>query len=158
MKQNTAAEKLIKKHPKWTQWIEKPRLLRLGNLILTNRRLLFLHQVPPSPEITAMKNQEVNFPLETNLNNAFRLNQNNFQIPLSSIGNVRIGAFNWNPMPHVCLTVIYFDGINTASRSASFQFIRPIKQTILKPQIVVVIGWVKAINQAIKNAETPDTK
>jgi hypothetical protein len=91
--------------------------------------------------------------METVLNYAFTLNRDNFQIPLEAIGNIRIGTFNWNPFPHICLTVTYFDGKQTRSKSASFQFIRPIKQTILHPQLIVDIGWVKAIKQAIKNAD-----
>ncbi len=158
MKQNTEAERIIKEHRRWTQWIENPRAMWLGNLVLTNRRLIFLHKIQSSPDVKDNIQKLADAPIATVLNYAFTLNRNNFQIPLSSIGKVRIGAFNWNPFPHVCLTVIYFDGKQTSGKSASFQFIRPIKQTILKPQIVVGIGWVKTINQAIKNAEPPKIK
>ncbi len=154
MKQNTEAERIIKEHRHWTQWIKNPRAMELGNLVLTNRRLIFLHKIQSSPDVKDNIQKLADAPMETVLNYAFTLNRNNFQIPLSSIGNVRIGAFNWNPFPHVCLTVIYFDGKHPSSKSSSFQFIRPIKQTILKPQIVVGIGWVRAINQVIKNAGT----
>jgi hypothetical protein len=158
MKQNTEAERIIREHRHWTQWIEKSRLLQLGNLVLTNYRLIFLHKIQSSPDVKDNIKKLADAPMETVLNYAFTLNRNNFQIPLSSIGNVRIGTFNWIPFPHICLTVIYFDGKHTMSRSASFQFIRPIKQTILKPQIVVGIGWVRAIKQAMKNTDTLNTK
>jgi hypothetical protein len=153
MKQNTETEIIIKEHRRWTQCIEKPRIMRLGNLVLTNRRLIFLHQIQSGPDVKDNIQKLADAPMETVLNYAFTLNRNNFQIPLSSIGNVRIGTFNWSPFPHVCLTVTYFDGIHTASKSASFQFIRPIKQTILKPQIIVGVGWVRAIKQAMNNAD-----
>ena len=153
MNSNTEQEKIIKEHRKWTQWIEHPRALRLGNLVLTNRRLIFLHQIQSSPDVKDNIKKLADAPTETVLNYAFSLNRSNFQIPLSAIGKIRIGAFNWMPLPHVCLSVIYFDGKHTASKLASFQFIRPIKQTILNPQLFVDIGWVRAINKAMKNAD-----
>ena len=158
MKQNTEAERTLKEHRRWTQWIENPQAMRLGNLVLTNHRLIFLHKIQSSPDVKDSIKKMADAPLETVLNYAFTLDRNNFQIPLPSIGNVRTGSFNWNPFPHVCLTVIYFDGKHPSSKSASFQFIRPIKQTILKPQIVVTIGWVRAIKKAMENAETIETK
>jgi len=154
MKQNSEAERIIKEHRHWTQWIGFPRFMRPGNLVLTNKRLMFLHQIKSSQEITDNIRKLADAPMETVLNYAFTLNRDNFQMPLSAIINVRIGTFNWNPMPHVCLTVTYFDGRHKANNSVSFQFIRPIKQTVLNPQIAVVIGWVRAIKQAIKNSET----
>jgi hypothetical protein len=154
MNQNTEAEIVIREHRRWTQWIERPRAMRLGNLVLTNHRLIFLHQIQSSPTVQENIKRLADSPMETVLNYAFTLNQNNFQIPLSSIAGVRIGTFNWNPFPHICLTVIYFDGKNTDSKLASFVFLRPIKQTILHPQIIVDIGWIRAIKQAMKKAET----
>ena len=153
MSSNTEPEKIIKEHRKWTQWIERPRAMRLGNLVLTNHRLIFLHQIQSSPDVKDNIKKLADAPTEAVLNYAFSLNRSNFQIPLSAIGKVNIGTFNWTPFPHVCLSVIYFDGKHTASKSASFQFIRPLKQTILNPQLFVDIGWVQAINKAMKNAD-----
>jgi hypothetical protein len=153
MNPNTEPEKIIKEHRKWTQWIERPRAMRMGNLVLTNRRLIFLHQIQSSPAVKDNIKKLADAPTETVLNYAFSLNGSNFQIPLPAIGKVTIGTFNWTPFPHVCLSVVYFDGKHTNSKSASFQFIRPIKQTILNPQLIVDIGWVQAINKAIKNTD-----
>ena len=153
MGKNKEPERIIKEHRKWSQWIETPRALRLGNLVLTNRRLIFLHKIESSPDVKDNIKKLSDAPTETVLNYAFSLNSSNFQIPLSAIGKVRIGTFNWTPLPHVCLSVIYFDGKHTSSKLASFQFIRPIKQTILNPQLVVDIGWIRALNKAIKNAD-----
>ncbi|MDD5288891.1 MAG: hypothetical protein PHY28_07280 [Dehalococcoidales bacterium] len=151
-KQNTEAERILKEHRRWTQWIVNPRAMRLGNLVLTNRRLIFLHKIQSSPEVNDNIKKLADAPIETVLNYAFTLNRDNFQIPLYAIGSVRIGTFKWNPFPHLCLTVIYFDGRQTRQKSASFQFIRPIKQTILHPQIAVDVGWIRALKQAIRNA------
>jgi len=151
---NPDAERILKEHRKWTQWIAHPRILPLGNLVLTNRRLIFLNKIQSSPQVKENIRTLADSPTETVLNYAFTLHKDNFQIPLSAIGSVRVGTFRWNPLPHLCLSVVYFDGINPSSGTVSFQFIRPIKQTILKPQLIVDIGWVRAINKAIKENES----
>jgi hypothetical protein len=151
--QNTEAERILKEHRRWTQWIENPRAMRLGGLVLTNRRLIFLHKIESSPDIKDNIKKLADAPIETVLNYALTLNRSNFQIPISSIGNARIGALNWNPFPRVCLKVTYFDGKHPATKRVLFQFVRPIKQTILNPQIVVDIAWVRTIKQAMKEAD-----
>ena len=154
MGKNTEPEKIIKEHRKWTQWIETPRKLQLGNLILTNRRLLFLNKISSSPEVTENIKKLADAPTESVLNYAYTLNRDNFQIPLSNVIGLKIGAYNWTPIPHVCLSIVYVDGKNLTTRMRAFQFIRPYKQTILKPQFILVIDWIRAIKQTIKNADT----
>lgn len=146
-------EYIIKEHRHWTQWIVNRFAKRLGNLVLTNHRLMFLHKIQSSPEVSDHIKKLADSPMENVLNYAFTLNRDNFQMPLSNIAGVKIGLFNWNPFPHTCLTVVYFDGKQAVSRAASFQFIRPIKQTILNPQIAVDINWIKTINKAIRDVE-----
>ena len=154
MGKNKEPERIIKEHRKWSQWIETPRALRLGNLVLTNRRLIFLHKIESSPEVKDNIKKLADAPIESVLNYAYTLNKSNFQIPLSNITSLKIGAFNWTPIPHVCLTIIYVDRKYLTNRMVSFQFIRPYKQTILKPQIILVFEWIRAIKQAITAAET----
>jgi hypothetical protein len=147
---NTEPERIIKEHRKWTQWIETPRALRLGNLVLTNRRLIFLNIIQSSPDVKENIKKLADAPVETVLNYAYKLNRDNFQIPLSAIAGLKIGAYNWTPIPHICLTVVFYDGKNLSSRMRAFQFIRPYKQTILKPQFFLLIDWIRAIKQAIQ--------
>ena len=153
MAKNMEPERIIKEHRKWTQWIETPRALRLGNLVLTNRRLIFLHLIQSNPEVNESIKKLADSPMETVLNYAYKLDRKNFQIPLSAIAGLKLGAYNWTPIPHVCLSVIYYDGKNPTSRMVAFQFIRPYKQTILKPQLLLIIDWIRAIKQAIKTHE-----
>ena len=154
MGKNKEPEKIIKEHRKWTQWIETPRALRLGNLVLTNCRLIFLHIIESSPEVKDNIKKLADAPIESVLNYAYTLNKNNFQIPLSNIISLKIGAFNWTPIPHVCLTIIYVDRKYLTNRMVSFQFIRPYKQTILKPQFMLVMDWIRVIKQAIKTSDS----
>ena len=154
MGQNTEPEIIIKEHRKWTQWIQTPRNLRLGNLVLTNRRLIFLHKIDSSPEVKDNIKKLADAPIRSVLNYAFTLDKNNFQMPLSNIIGLKIGAYNWTPIPHVCLSIVYVDGKYLTNRMVAFQFIRPYKQTIFKPQFMLVIEWIRTIKQAIKTSDT----
>jgi len=152
---NKEPEIIIKEHRKWTQWIETPRALRLGNLVLTNRRLIFLHIIESSPEVRENIKKLADAPIDSVLNYAYTLNKSNFQIPLSNVISLKIGAYNWTPIPHVCLSIVYVDGKNSTNRMRAFQFIRPYKQTILKPQFMLVMDWIRTIKQTIKNSDAP---
>ena len=154
MGKNTEPERIIKEHRKWTQWIQTPKKLRLGNLVLTNRRLIFLNIIQSSPEVTDSIKKLADAPIELVLNQAFKLNGDNFQIPLSAIAGLKIGAYNWTPIPHVCLSIVYYDGKKPQNRMVAFQFIRPYKQTILKPEIILLFDWIRVIKKAIQTAET----
>ena len=154
MGKNKEPEKIIKEHRKWTQWIETPRALRLGNLVLTNRRLIFLHIIESSPEVKENIKKLADAPIESVLNYAYTLNNKNFQIPLSNVIGLKLGAYNWTPIPHFCLSIIFVDRKYLTNRMVSFQFIRPYKQTILKPQFMLVMDWIRAIKQAIKTTDT----
>jgi hypothetical protein len=96
---NTEPERIIKEHRKWTQWIQTPKKLRLGNLVLTNRRLIFLNIIQSSPEVTDSIKKLADAPIELVLNQAFKLNGDNFQIPLSAIAGLKIGAYNLDSYP-----------------------------------------------------------
>jgi hypothetical protein len=151
---NKEPETIIKEHRKWTQWIETPRKLRLGNLVLTNHRLIFLNKISSSPEVSENIGKLKDSPTEAVLNYAYTLDRQNMQIPLSNIVGLKIGAYNWTPIPHICLTVVFVDGKDIRHRVASFQFIRPYKQTILKPQFMLVMDWIREIKRAVKKADT----
>jgi hypothetical protein len=153
MTKNAEPEAIIKEHRKWTQWIQTPRKLRLGNLVLTNRRLIFLNIIQSGPEVEASIRKLADAPMETVLSHAFKMNNDNFQIPLSAVAGLKIGAYNWTPIPHFCLSIVYFDGSSPRSRMAAFQFIRPYKQTILKPQLFLLFEWIRTIKKAIQDAE-----
>jgi hypothetical protein len=152
MEQQTQEERIIKEHRRWTQWLEKPHLTKMGNLVLTNRRLIYLHKTQNSPDLQENIKKLAAAPMEKVLNYAFGLNRNNFQFPLSAVIRVRISTFKWNPFPHICLNITWLDSKTGKPKTASFQFIRPLKDTILHPQLIVALGWTGTINRAIKAA------
>jgi hypothetical protein len=150
MLQNNQAERILREHRQWTRWIDNHGAMHLGGLVLTNRRLIFLHKIESSPHIKDKIKELADAPIETVLNYAVTLNRSNFQITLSSISKIKIGVLKWNPFPNACLEVIYYEG--KIVKRASFQFLRPLKHTIFNPQIITDIGWVMAIKRAMKNA------
>lgn len=152
MTRKTEAERILREHRHWTRWILSARFRKEGNLVLTNRRLIFLHKIQSSSDVKENIKKLADAPMESVLNYAFTLNEDNFQIPLSFITGLGIGVFSWYPSIQICLNISYISGRQQNRRTVSFQFIRPIKQTILHPQIAVDIGWIRAIKKAIKAA------
>ncbi len=55
--QETTGEGVIKEYPKTTYWLEGRQVRAAGNLILTNRRLVFLNVIVPSPEQMARQSR-----------------------------------------------------------------------------------------------------
>ena len=153
MNQNRETERILREHRHWTRWIKAVHLRKEGNLVLTNRRLLFLHKIQSSSDVKENIKKLADAPMESVLNYAFTLNVDNFQIPLSSITGMGIGVFSWYPSVQICLNISYVSGRQQNRRTVSFQFIRPIMQTILHPQIAVDIGWIRAIKKAIKDTK-----
>ena len=149
LRQGTDAEVILKEHRRWTRWIQGPRNLGEGNLVLTNRRVLFLHRIPSSHNVTAKIKKLTDAPIEAVLNYAFTLGEKNFQIPLSSITRVGIGNYVRFPFPHFYLTLSYLEGKKKIPRTVGFRFRRPIIKVILRPQVIEDWKWVKVIRKAM---------
>ena len=143
-------ETVIRQHRRWTHWIEAGRVLGEGSLILTNRRLLFLHRIESSPEVAASIRKLADAPMENVLDHALTLHKNCFQIPLSSIIQVGIGSFAGFPLPKVYLTVVYLKGKKLDPRTVAFQFKDPGHGIFSQPQIIVDWKWKRAIRRAIE--------
>ncbi len=158
MKQTTQPEVIIKEHRRWTRWVAGRRALGIGNLVLTNRRLIFLHMIQSSPEVSEKIKRLADAPIEKVLDYAFTLNRSNFQVPLTSIMRVQLGTRGFFPLPHFSLLVTFVRSKRQPPETVAFQFIRPILQVFLRPHIIVCLGWVKAIKQAMKEVAEKDTK
>lgn len=143
-------EVIIRQHRHWTHRVEGLRVVGQGNLVLTNRRLLFLHRIDASPEVGASIRKLADAPIDTVLDHALTLHKGCLQIPLSAIARVGIGAVSGFPFPHFCLTVYYYEGRKRTPRVAAFQFKRPKAVTFQSPQIISDIRWRKAILRAIR--------
>ena len=84
-KPSASEEVVIREYPKSTLWLDGYQVRAIGNLILTNRRLIFLRQtVLNEKQIENLQriSQEAN--TEQLIQFAFALHKKNFQTPLSS--------------------------------------------------------------------------
>jgi hypothetical protein len=148
--QNKDAEIIIKQHPHWTYRIEGRLNRGVGNLVLTNRRLLFLHKIDSSPEVSASIKKLADAPIETVLDHALALHKNSFQMPLSSITRVGIGAYLRFPFPYFNLKVYFRRAKKQASTTVNFQFRREKNAILLHPQLLEDLGWRRTINRVLK--------
>ena len=148
--QDKKLEIIIRQHRHWTRWIEARRTMGEGNLVLTNRRLLFLHRIEDSPDVAASIKKLADAPMEAVLNHALTLHKNCFQIPLPSIIRVGIGAFVRFPFPYFYLSVSYHKGKKQTPHTAAFQFRRAKSEILFHPQIIADWGWMIAIRRAIQ--------
>ena len=142
-------EKVIREHRRWTRWLESQTIAREGNLVLTNRRLLYLNRIAPDEAVSANIKKLADSPMETVLNYAFTLNQKNFQIPLSEIRRIGVGIFTLYPYPRFCLTVSYLPNSRSKQKTVAFQFRDVTSKSIFKLQLAEDYRWAKAIKQAI---------
>jgi len=152
-KQLASGEIVLKEYPYSTRWLEGRQIIGVGNLILTNKRIVFLHQVELSDEemeklrklpekLTAM--EMIDFGLS--------LHENNFQFPLSSITQVKTGLHSLLPFPRPCLRIFYRSGKKKRDViTASFMFTIPLLKGFFQLEITTVWVWVMLINKVLRH-------
>jgi chromate transport protein ChrA len=150
--QDENLETIIRQHRRWTRLVEGSRPIGAGSLILTNRRLLFLHRIESSPDVSASIKKLADAPIEMVLDHALTLHKSSFQIPLSSIMQVGIFTLFGFPFPRFCLSVLYLAGKKLAPYTAAFQFGKSPSDMFPKPQVIVDWSWKRAIRRAIHEA------
>jgi hypothetical protein len=148
--QDANPETIIRQHSRRTHWVEDGRTIGMGSLILTNRRLLFLHRIESSPDVTASIKKLADAPMETVLDHALTLHKNCFQIPLSSIIKVGTGAFPGFPLPHAYLSISYLKGRKLVLQMTAFQFEKYGTGLLFEPQIITDWSWKRAVERAVK--------
>ena len=151
--QDENPEVILRQHSRWTHWVEARRTIGKGSLVLTNRRLLFLHRIEPSPDVAASIKKLADAPIETVLDHALTLHKNCFQIPLSSVIKVGTGAFAGFPLPHLYLSIFYLKGKKLTPQMAAFQFEKPGSGLLSAPQIIIDWGWKRAIQRAVQEMD-----
>ncbi len=156
--QDKDAEIIIRQHRRWTHWLEGNKVLGEGNLILTNRRLLFLHRIVSSPDVSASIKELADAPLEAVLDHALTLHKNSYQVPLSSIMQVGVITLFGFPLPRFCLEIVYLKGKKLDPHTADFKFIALGSGMLAPPQLFVDLGWQKAIRKAIQETGRLKTK
>lgn len=147
--QGAGEEIIIRQHRRWTHLLEKRKTVGQGSLILTDRRLLFLHRVEDSPEIKASIRKLADAPMAAVLDHALSLHKKSFQIPLSAIVRVEVGTFAGFPLPHFFLWLSYLKGRNNIVHEVSFQFTTIQRGIFFEPQLITDLGWKRAIQKTI---------
>ncbi|MFH1003322.1 MAG: hypothetical protein V1780_04180 [Chloroflexota bacterium] len=143
------AEVVIKEHPRITLWLEGSEVKAGGNLVLTNRRLVFLKQVELTP-VKAAELQKLSRENNTSelIKYALSLNKNNFQLPLSSIVSVKTGGFFTFPRFNLCLRLTYRSPGKKPKR-LTFLFQTAFIRVLFRSE-PLTMEWVRAVKKAAK--------
>ena len=143
-------EAVLKEYPNSTRWIEGRRLLGEGNLILTNKRLVFLNRVVISERQNEKMKELEGSPINEILDFALTLHKRNFQIPLSSIVAADRHRFALLPFPRFCLRLTYLSGSRQKEKTLVFIFTIPVLKGFFQLEITIVMGWVRMIRKVLK--------
>ena len=146
-------EMVLKEYPRFTQWIEGKKVMGAGNLILTNRRLIFLHQLPLDEEdLERLRRLSERTTTSQMLDFARTLYNNNFQVWLYSIVSVKTGLYSPLPFPRFCLRINYTDKKGKVQK-LTFMFTIPLWRGWFQLEITTVMAWVQFIRRAMKNRQ-----
>ena len=145
-------EVVIKEYPNSTRWLEGPQIIGVGNLILTNERLVFLHQVVATNEqIENLRKLSQEATVNTMVDFALTLHKKNFQIPLSSLIAVKVGLYSLLPLPRPCLRIFYQSQKKKRQiKTASFMFTIPLLKGFFQFELTTVWGWVWLLRRAMR--------
>ena len=154
-KQIVSDEVVLKEYPNSTRWLEGQEVIGVGNLILTNERIVFLHRVDLSDEeLERLQKLSRKVAAREMIDLGLSLHKNNFQFPLSSVTQVKTGLHSLLPFPRPCLRVFYKRGKKKQNiRTASFMFTIPLLKGFFQFEITTVQGWVMFINKAVKQKQ-----
>ncbi len=153
--QPVAKEVVIKEHPRSTYWLEGKQVRAVGNLILTNERLVFVRQAALSEkQAEELKGLGQEATTSESIQFALRLHKKNFQLPLSSIVAVKMGFLSFFPL-RPCLRV-YYHSASKNINTLSFLFTLPLLKRLLMTEFPT-IGWTGAIKKAVKAKKLPVT-
>ena len=146
-KQPLPEEAVIKEYPNVTLWLDGKQVRAQGNLILTNRRLVFLRQVAPSQKkLETLQQLSHEASTEKTIQFALSLHKKNFQIPLSSVICARLKLYSLLPFPQMYLSLNYKTSSNRV-KTENFRFWQsPLKRLAMSE--FPTLERVRAINKA----------
>jgi len=146
--QSDSTEAVIKQFPNTTYLVEGGEVRSAGNLILTDRRLLFLKQVNLSQkqvqEIQELVKESTTGKI---IQYSLKLHKKNFQLPLSSIVSAKMGLLSIIPL-RPCLRVQYLSA-SKKIRILTFVFTLPLLKRLMLSEFPT-LSWMQTIRKAIK--------
>ena len=147
-----SGEVVLKEYPHSTRWLKEQQVVGVGNLILTNKRLVFLNQVELTQRQiediqklrmdSAKTNEEIDF--------ALTLDKSNFQVPLSSVISANMSRYCLFPFPRPYLRISYRGGSRNREKTLGFMFTIPLWKGWYQLEVTTVWGWVQIIRKALK--------
>lgn len=144
-------ERTIKEYPRNAYLLENKKLVAVGSLILTNKRLLFLHR---SQMASSQKDNLLDTYRQAGfteaIDYALKLHKSNFQIPLNHIKAAKTSWLRILPLPRFRLIVHYATGKKKALRELSFWFRVPGFQF----DFMEVKDWASSLNK-LRYTNTP---
>ena len=145
-------EVVIKEYPHSTRWLEGQQVIGVGNLILTNERLVFLHRVPlDEEELEYLQKFSKQATTSRMIDLALTFHKKNFQVPLSSVISVKTGLYSILPLPRPCLRISYrSERKKKQIKTVSFMFTIPIWKGWFQLEITTIRAWVWIIREAVK--------
>ncbi len=148
-------EVVIKEYPYSTRWMEGQQVIGVGNLLLTNERLVFLHRVPlDDAEIEYLQKFSQKATTKEMIDLAFTIHKRNFQFPLSSVVLVKTGLHSLLPLPRPCLRISYMSGKKQQQvKDLTFMFTIPLLKGFFQWEITTVMGWVSIIKKAVRHKQ-----
>jgi len=149
--ENEYKEVVLKEYPKFTRWMKGQQIIGVGNLILTNERLVFLNGVELSPrqiEIwrklseAGKTNKQIDFTLT--------LHKRNFEVPLSSVISANMRRYCLFPFPRPYLSISYRGGSKDKEKTLGFMFTISLLKGFYQLELTTVWVWVRIIRRALK--------
>ncbi len=148
-----ADETVLNEYPQFTQWVDEKKVKGTGNLVLTNRRLLFLHQVVVNEQRRRdAKLLSEKASTQQLIDYALRLDKNNFMFPLLSVAGAKTRINRLLPYPQYSLQVTCYVGPKRELKTYEFLFTVPWLSGLLLKQLATVRGWVKDINSTLQQS------
>ncbi len=151
--QLASEEVVLKEYPHSTRWLEGQEVIGIGNLILTNERLVFLHRVPlDEEEVEYLQKFSKKAATKRMIDLAFTLHKKNFQVPLSSVISIKTGIYSILPFPRPCLRISYRSEKKKV-KTVSFMFTIPLLKGLFQLEITTVKVWVRIIKEAVRHKQ-----
>jgi hypothetical protein len=145
----------LKEYPNLTFWLEGGKMLGAGNLILTSKRLIFLHRIVMEDwQLARLQELNREGSYEKIIDFALKLDKRNFQMPLSSVYRASSGIYTWLPFPRMCMRIYHF-GKKDMLIETTFLFRIPMLKGFVEFEPLLVGGWVGAVKSALKNYPSP---
>jgi len=149
--QLASEEVVLKEYPRSTHRMEGQQVIGVGNLILTNERLVFLNRVPLNDEeVEYLQKFSGKATTKRTIDLALALHKKNFQVPLSSVISVKTGLYSILPFPRPCLHISYRSEKKKRIKTISFMFTIPLWKGWFQLEITTIKAWVRIIREAVR--------